>query len=104
MKTVVRKKWYHHLLRGVYNFLGSRQGYSGCGICGDSWWWKKNHTISTGYHGGIFPFCEECHLMASRDQKHKAIIDLGNLWASQIPLRDCDQISLNRAHQAVDDE
>lgn len=43
--NVIRKKWYHKILRPFLNFSGTIQGYSGCGVCGDTWNWKKEHTI-----------------------------------------------------------
>ena len=89
-------------LRRLYNYWGSLNGYGGCRICGDSWYWKKHHSIWTG-ESGIFPYCEECHETASQEEKHTAITALGNLWASQLPLEEGEHMALNAAHQAVND-
>ena len=103
--NVVRKKWYHHLLRPFLNWWGSTmEGNSSCYICGDSWWWKKSHTIYTVKNRGMFPYCEECHLTASKSQKHVAIALLGSSWSRQMELRPEDTESLKVAHEKVNEE
>lgn len=48
-------------LRNIRNYLGQRQGFSGCLRCGDTWNWKEEHTTYfPDGSGGMFPLCQEC--------------------------------------------
>ena len=49
------------LKRKLKNTAGSAKGYSGCSCCGDTWNWKKEHSIPYSDSGGMFPLCEECY-------------------------------------------
>jgi hypothetical protein len=71
------------LLRQVRNLLGA--GYSGCGICGDRWNWKKEHTVNYAPHRGAFPVCEECWQNASDEEIISAAYELASEWVVQRP-------------------
>lgn len=63
---------YRLIPRRLKNWWGRRKGFSGCGRCGDSWWWKPKHVTQyiaapAGVENagsvigqGCFPLCEEC--------------------------------------------
>jgi hypothetical protein len=48
------------LLRIIKDIIGDSRGYSGCGICGDTWDWKEKHTVMYTPNKGVFVVCEEC--------------------------------------------
>ena len=65
----------------------SSPSYSGCGICGDSWNWKKPHDIKISDHEGAFPICEECWQTKSNEEIMRATKALIRKWLDQSP---CD--------------
>jgi len=69
-------------LRIIRNLFGSLRGYGGCMRCGDSWSWKKDHTIPCK-DGGIFPLCEECWSEISEEEKIFWVRELERKWRSQ---------------------
>ena len=70
------------ILRKIRNFIGNFEGYSGCGICGDTWNWKKEHQIEGD---GAFPTCEECWQTRSDDEILEASDKLAMLWLKDEP-------------------
>jgi len=72
----------YRLLRPFLNLQGANR-FSGCIICGDRWNWKKHHRIQGPGGIGMFPYCEECHRKATKEQKLRAINRLYLLWDSQ---------------------
>jgi len=76
-------KWYHKLLRPLFNWYGALCGNSGCLICGDRWNWKKPHVVRLLREDGAFPTCEECWQTASLDEIVSAARKLGDMWVKQ---------------------
>jgi hypothetical protein len=127
--NVGRKKWYHKLLRPLLNAVGALKGFSGCGICGDKWNWKKSHDVEyswpanpdekemeisitiglkkadqkLGYtnRGAAFPTCEECWQTKSADEIVGAACRLSLLWRVQSPGAKTE-IQANAMVEAVD--
>ena len=66
------------------NVEGRRNGYSGCGKCGDTWNWKEPHsTIYNEYGTGCFPLCKECWQKLTPEQRLPFYMQLVDLWESQ---------------------
>lgn len=73
-------KWYHWLLRPLLNWWGTLSGFSGCGICGDRWNWKKPHEVAFAQGISAFPTCEECWQSAQLEEIVRAARKLGDKW------------------------
>lgn len=90
-------------VRIIKNFLGSLRGYSGCLRCGDSWSWKKDHSIPCDEHGsGIFPLCEECWLKIDKDEKIFWVKELENWWQSMKPLNEENRLTIVNAIKTIE--
>ena len=72
--------------RWLRNLVGKVLGYGHCQGCGDSWLFARKHFIRA-YHGQIFPYCEQCHVALSLDQKQALIAAGFALWADRQPRR-----------------
>jgi len=70
-------------LRLIRNLLGDMKGYSGCGICGDKWSWKREHVIMYAENMGAFPVCEECWQKAPEEKIIEASEKLAWIWVEQ---------------------
>ena len=55
-------------------------GYGRCFICGDSWLWKKGHTIPLAPRRGAIPYCEECAEKRTVEEKLAALGALAADW------------------------
>lgn len=80
---VVKKGVFHKTFRPLLNLVGSIKGYSGCLICGDTWDWKKAHTIDYRAGHGAFPTCEECWQTCTDEEIIEAAILLSCKWREQ---------------------
>lgn len=83
LMNVERKKWYHKLLRPLLNAIGTLEGMSGCGICGDKWNWKMSHNVMLSSREGAFPTCEECWQTRGVNEIVRAAHHLAAMWVSQ---------------------
>ena len=73
--------WFHYpLLRWVKNTYGNSTGYSGCSHCGDTWNWKKEHTIMYSEGSGMFPLCQDCFDTLSIEKVIDYCLDLNSKW------------------------
>ena len=66
----------------------------GCFHCGDKWNWKEYHLIRYSGFNSIFPYCEECHMILSIDEKIKYVDQLMAIWYR------CDPLA-NKHHKLV---
>lgn len=73
----------NQVVRFINNYRGA--GFSGCGICGDKWSWKKEHAIPYDKNNGVFPVCEECWQTKSNEEIMRATKDLMEKWLVQSP-------------------
>jgi hypothetical protein len=88
----------------IRNFLGRMKGCSGCGICGDTWNWKKEHVVEYAEGRGAFPVCEECWRKAPEEAIIKAAVELGDLWLRDSPTSAYQQNKVNLMLEAVNKE
>ena len=72
-------------MKKLRNWWGNSGGYSGCHICGETWNWKKEHTIKYSESAGAFPICEECWLTKTDEEILNAVEDLCQQWLIQSP-------------------
>lgn len=72
---------YLDLRRKRLNAAGA--GYGRCGICGDSWLWKKGHAIPLAPRRGAIPYCEECAEKRTIKEKLAALASLASDWKKQ---------------------
>lgn len=86
----------NQILRKLRNLKGELQGISGCGICGDTWNWKKEHNID-----GAFPICEECWQTRSDRQIFNASNALAKLWMDDTPFSHREE-TCKRAQHLLD--
>ncbi len=77
------------LKRKYNNIVGNTGGYSGCAHCGDTWNWKKIHSIPYNDRGsGMFPVCDECYKKLSPQERYDYCRALWRSWNS--PGKDID--------------
>lgn len=67
------------MFRIFKNLIENIKGYSSCSKCGDTWNWKKSHSIPFE-GGGMFPLCEECYQSATEKEKISYATILINEW------------------------
>lgn len=83
------------IIRRLKNFIGEIKGISGCGICGDNWNWKKEHSIHYSRSNGAFPFCEECWQTKPDEELIRCTINLFDLWMAQVPYSHMEETKLH---------
>lgn len=71
------------LLRLIRNTYGAARGHSGCEHCGDSWSWKKGHSIYYNRGSAMFPVCEECWKRIGMDEKEHYIKKTVSEWRAE---------------------
>lgn len=96
------------VLAPIRNWWGQRRGYSGCLRCGDSWNWKRRHSLWLSGNQGIFPLCEECWLELSPEQKLHYCEQLFNEWEAisakhGLSLEDKESLMM-QARKAIEEE
>lgn len=85
--------------KSIRAMWGNIHGYSGCGICGETWDYTKEHLIEyDNKNGGAFPICEKCFRNASLDQIDHAIDLLVSDWKCQ------DSLSISKIKMDFDNE
>lgn len=89
---VEKKNILHKIVRPLLNYWGRVHGISGCGICGDTWNWKKSHDIDYKKNRSAFPICEECWQTAPAHLIEQATHELARTWILQSPPKHLKQI------------
>lgn len=63
------------------NDAAKKNGWGGCGCCGDTWNWKMSHPTAYSASGACFPLCEECWGELWPCERVEYYRELGELWA-----------------------
>ena len=81
------KRWKKRKERRRKNEEGHKRGFSKCMRCGDSWSWKTHHDVPYYWEksygmvlSGMFPCCEECWQVMTKEAKIKYCDKLIDAW------------------------